>query len=151
MQQVANRTTFPEEFRITDDIKFDFLLVVPFDGLRNFFAGFDRHGGFIHDDFVLGHCTGHFPGHALDKRHVDRTIRFRRSRHSNENYLGVSYAIRNLSGKAQLAARDVFLHQLFKSWLVNRDAATLQERNFLEVVIHAHHLVADFGKTRTGN
>jgi hypothetical protein len=54
-------------------------------------------------------------------------------------------------GEAQAPGRHVAMHQVFETGFVNRDLARLERIDFALVVVHTHHVMADFGETSAGD
>ena len=52
LHQIADGETFAQEFGIAHHIKVHLRRAIAFDGFGDLFAGLDRHGAFVHDDFV---------------------------------------------------------------------------------------------------
>jgi hypothetical protein len=64
--QIADGKTFAQKFGIAHHVKFHLRRAITFDGLGDFLARFDRHGAFVHDNFVTRHGGGDVARNSFD-------------------------------------------------------------------------------------
>ena len=58
---------------------------------------------------------------------------------------------REIGGEAQPARGDVFFDQRVETWLVDRHDAVVQTLDFAGVLVDAHDIRPEFGKTGAGH
>ena len=149
LHQILDGESLAQKLRVADDVEMHPGLAVAFDRFRHLVAGFDRHGAFIHHNFVAGHGAGDFPRDLLDETQIHRPVRQRRSRDGDQDDLRFFNAFGGAGGEAQAARGNVLFHHFFQARLVNGKAAPLQHPHFCGVTIDAHHLVTDLSKAST--
>ncbi len=149
--QVFDSKAFAQKLRVADHIEIHARFAVTLDGLGHLIAGLHRHGAFVHHDLVAGQDGGDFAGDLFDKAQIHRTVGQRRGGHGDEDDVRFFDALGRAGGKAQAACRHVFLHQLFKTRLVNRNASLPQGFHFCRIAINADDLMADLGKASACN
>jgi hypothetical protein len=151
LHQIADGKTFAQKFGIADHVKFHLGRAIAFDGFGDLFAGLDRHGAFVHDNFISRHGGGNVARDFFDEAQIHRTVRLRRRGHGDENHVGFLDALGGAAGERQPSGGDIFLHEFFESRLINRDAAGLEQFDLGRVVVHAHDLMPDFGEAGAGD
>jgi hypothetical protein len=63
---MGDRGPFAKEFRVANDIEIGSDFVAAPDGIRDFFAGFNRDGAFVHNYAVFSKDLRNFPCHLFD-------------------------------------------------------------------------------------
>ena len=150
VQQVVHRAAFPQEFRVGDDVKFHAGACIALDGLAHFLPGFNRNGGFVHNDLVAHfrfQHLGDFPRHFFNVGQVHGAVRIGRGGHGNEDDFTFRDGISNGGGKFQASHGHVFFHEFFQLGLVNGNGPGLECAYFFRVIVHTDDVVAHFRKT----
>ena len=125
MHQIVNRAPFAQEFRVAHDIELCPMPIIPLNGFRDAFAGFDRHGAFVDDHAVIGENIRDLAGNFFDKAKIDISVGLRRSGHRNEDDLRFINAFANAIAEMQAPRGNVAMHDFFEAGLVNGDSTGL--------------------------
>ncbi len=131
IHEVGDGASFPEKFRIADDVKIDAGLVVSSDRFRDLFAGLNRHGALVDDDSIFLENLGDLARNSFDVGEVHAAVGLRRRGNRDENNLGMLNAIFDAVRKAQPARGNVAMNDFLQAGLVNRNLPAPQASIFL--------------------
>ncbi len=148
--EVVDGRTFLEELGIGDDAErslhsafVQFFL----HGLLDLVSGADRHGGFVHDDFVFGHVLGDGACSGSDILQVGGAVFVGRCTDGDHLHQTVRHAGGDIGGETQAARFDVALDDFIQTRFVDGHAAALQQGDLLRIDIQAQHVVAQISQT----
>ena len=110
-----------------------------------------RHGGFVHHHPVRRHMATNRAGCRHHMLEIGRTIFIRGRADRNELQGTEFHRLFDVGGETQAAGSTIALYQLGQTRLMDGDTAVIKDADFLGIQIQAHHMVADLGKTSTGN
>src|SRR5687767_9236926 len=84
-------------------------------------------------------------------REVGSAVRAARRADSDDHGVRPRRRRFQIGGKLQAALRSVRTHELFQSRLIDRHLATIQRRDFFDVLVNAGHMMTEIGEAGSGH
>jgi hypothetical protein len=147
--EVLHRGALLEELRVGDDAEFGLQAARrQFLGNRrpHPVGGADRHGRLVHNRPVAVHVAADVARRRDDVLQVGRAVLVGRRADRDELQQAVPDAFGDVGGEAQAAGGAIARHHLLQARLVDRQAAGVEDADFLRVEVQAQHVVAHFRK-----